>query len=83
MNNMQMDPRLKVIMQLKNGANPQQIVMSMLQQSASQNPMVQNFLALANSHKTNDMEQIVRNMYQAKGLDFDKASSELKEMLRR
>ena len=83
MNNMQMDPRLKVIMQLKNGANPQQIVMSMLQQGASQNPMAQNFLALANSHKTNDMERIVRNMYQAKGLDFDKASSELKEMLRR
>ena len=83
MNNMQMDPRLKVIMQLKNGANPQQIVMGMLQQSASQNPMAQNFLALANSHKTNDMEQIVRNMYQAKGLDFDKASSELEEMLRR
>ena len=83
MNDMQMDPRLKVIMQLKNGANPQQIVMSMLQQSASQNPMAQNFLSLANSHKTNDMEQIVRNMYQTKGLDFEKTSSELKEMLRR
>lgn len=83
MNNMQIDPRMEVIMQLKNGANPQQIVMNMLQQSASQNPMAQNFLALANSHKTNDMEQIVRNMYKAKGLDFDKASNELKEMLRR
>ena len=83
MNNMQMDPRLKIIMQLKNGANPQQIVMSMLQQSASQNPMAQNFLALANSHKKNDMEQLVRNKYQTKGMEFDKASSELKEMLRR
>lgn len=80
MNNIQ-DPRIKLIMQLKNGANPQQIVMNMLQQRASQNPMARNFMSLANSFQINDMEKIVRNMYQARGMDFEKISKEWKQML--
>lgn len=75
------DPRMKIIMQLKNEANPQQIVMNMLQQRASQNPMAQNFMSLANSFQVGDMEKVVRNIYQARGLDFDKVSEEWKQML--
>lgn len=82
MKNLQQDPRFQIISQLKNGANPQQIVMNMLQRQASQNPMAQNFMTLANNFQTNDMEKIVRNMYQAKGLNFDEESQKIKDMLR-
>lgn len=76
------DPRFQILSQLKNGNNPQQIVMNMLQKQAMNNPMAQNFMQLANSFNTQGMEQIVRNMYKERGLDFDNARHELEDFFR-
>ena len=38
---------MQVIMAIRNGQNPQQIVMNMLQERMSQTPMGQNLIALA------------------------------------
>lgn len=79
--NMQ-DPRFRILSQIKNGENPQQIVMSMLKNQAMENPMAQNFMQLANNFNTHDMEAIVRNMYKERGLDFDGTKQELENFFR-
>lgn len=49
--------------------NPQQIVMSILQNNTS--PFAQNLLKMAQAGDAAGIEQIARNMMQEKGRDFD------------
>ena len=76
---MQVNP-MQLIAMIKNGKNPQQLMMSILEQSA-ETPMGANLLNLAKGNKTQEIEKIVRNIYQQKGLDYDKAFNALKETL--
>lgn len=63
---------LQMLSMLKQGANPQQLVMSMLQNNVQGNPMLQNLLSLAQRNDTRGIEQIARNIAKEKGMDFDK-----------
>lgn len=57
---------------LKQNGNPQQVVMSMLQQRAQQgNPVFQNLLGMVQNGDTQGIEKVVRNMAKEKGIDFD------------
>lgn len=59
--------------------NPQQNVMNLLQQRANEgNPLFKNMLNLAQSGNTKEIENIVRNMAQERGLDFDKEFNSFK-----
>lgn len=60
--------------------NPEQMVMSMLQQSTSTNPIARNILSLAQQRDYQQIEQIVRNMAREKGIDFDKEFNNFKQM---
>lgn len=60
--------------------NPEQMVMSMLQQSTSTNPIARNILSLAQQGDYQQIEQIVRNMAREKGIDFDKEFNNFKQM---
>ena len=62
---------MQLIQMMQNGANPQQIAMSMLQERASQNPIMQNLLSLAQQGNTPQNEQIARNIVNERGGDFD------------
>ena len=62
---------MQLIQMMQNGANPQQIAMSMLQERASQNPIMQNLLSLAQQGNTPQIEQIARNIVNERGGDFD------------
>lgn len=62
---------MQLIQMMKNGANPQQIAMSMLQERASQNPIMQNLLSLAQQGNTPQIEQIARNIVNERGGNFD------------
>lgn len=66
-----MNNPIEMINMIKNG-NPQQMVMNMLEQRASQNPMFANILNLVQSGDSQGVETIVRNMAREKGMDFDK-----------
>lgn len=70
-----------LIQMLKNGANPQQLALSMLQQQANKNPMMSNLLQLAQNGKGMEIEQIARNIMKEKGLDFDKEFNSFKNNL--
>jgi hypothetical protein len=67
----------EIINMIKNG-NPQQLVMGMLQQKANQNPMFANILNLVQAGDTQGVENIVRNMFTEKGMDFDKEFNSFK-----
>ena len=72
---------MQVIMAMRNGQNPQQIVMNMLQERMSQTPMGQNLIALAKNNQTAQIEQIARNICNQRGIDFDKEFNSFKDSL--
>ena len=75
---MQMNP-IQIIQMIKGGSNPQQLMMSFLQQQ--NNPMANNLLQMAQNGNTGGIEQVARNMCAQKGLDFDKEFSSFKQQL--
>lgn len=75
---MQMNP-MQIIQMIKSGSNPQQLMMSFLQQQ--NNPMANNLLQMAQNGNTSGIEQIARNICAQKGLDFDKEFNSFKQQL--
>ena len=61
---------MQIIQLIKQGQNPQQLVLMMLQQQAN-NPLGANLLSLAQQGKTAEIEKIARNLCKEKGVDFD------------
>lgn len=74
------DP-MKLILAIKNGQNPQQLIMSVLENEMASTPMGANLLSLAKEGRTADIEQIVRNISKQRGIDFDKEFPAFKERL--
>ena len=65
------DPNM-LIQMIKQGQNPQQLMLSILRGQAYNNPLGQNLLNLAQQGRTSDLEKVVRNIYaQQGGKDFD------------
>ena len=44
----------------------------MIEQNASQNPVLANLLTLAKNNDSKGIEQVARNLMKEKGIDFDK-----------
>ena len=65
---------------IKQGGNPQQMVMSMLEQSTQSNPIAKNIYSLSRQGNYAEIEQIARNMTRERGLDFDKEFNSFKQM---
>ena len=75
-----MDP-MQIIQMIKNGQNPQQLIISILQNNYGQTPFGANLLQLAKENKTQEIEQIARNLCQQRGVDFDTAFKEFRNNL--
>ena len=66
------DPKM-LIQMIRQGQNPQQLMISILQGQAYNNPLGKNLLNLAQSGQTDELEKVIRNLYtQQGGKDFDK-----------
>ena len=63
---------MQLIQMIRQGRNPQQLLMSILQGQAGSNPMSANLLAFAQQGDGNGIEQFARNFFQSQGMDFDK-----------
>ena len=63
---------MQLIQLIKNGNNPQQLIMNILQQNGNNNPILNNAMNLAQNGNDSALEMIARNIAQQKGLDFDK-----------
>ena len=75
------DPNVLIRM-IKQGKNPQQLMLSILQGEAYNNPLGQNLLNLAQSGRTDELEKVIRNIYaQQGGKNFDEEFKAFKEAL--
>lgn len=77
--NYQVNPT-DLIQMIRRGSNPQQLMMSILEQSASNNnPMMANLMQLAKNNDTAAIEQFARNLAKSSGLDFDREFSNFRK----
>ena len=75
------DPKM-LIQMIRQGNNPQQLMLSILQGQSYNNPLGKNLLNLAQQGKTADIERIVRNLYaQQGGQNFDQDFEAFKRAL--
>jgi hypothetical protein len=73
---------MQYIQMMKN-SNPQEIVMNMLKQNATDgNPMAQNLLQMVNNRDVQGIENMARNVARERGVDYDKEFNNFKQMFR-
>ena len=70
-----------LVQAIKNGQNPQQLMLNILENNMSGTPLGDNLIELAKNGKGADIEKIVRNIAEQKGIDFDKEFPAFVEML--
>lgn len=63
---------IQLINMIKSGQNPQQMLMSIMENQIGSTPMGANLLSLMRSNNTTEIERVARNICAQKGLDFDK-----------
>lgn len=73
------DPN-RLIQMIRQGQNPQQLMLSILEGQAS-TPMGANLLKLARNGQTAQIEQIARNLCRERGVDFDQEFMNFRRML--
>lgn len=61
---------------IKNGKNPQQMAMSMLQNNG--NPILNNLMIMAKKGDNKGIENFARNLFKEKGRNFDEEFSNFK-----
>ena len=72
---------MQLIQMIRQGRNPQQLMLSILQGDAANNPMSANLLALAQRGDEQAIEQFARNFFQSQGMDFDKEFMAFRQQL--
>ena len=72
---------MQLIAAIKNGQNPQQLMLSILEGRMSTTPLGQNLLTLAKNNDTKGIEQVVRNLSKQQGVDFDTEFAAFRKML--
>ena len=68
---------MQLLGMIKNGSNPQQLMLSILEQ----NPNMKTLIDLAKANNANGIENFVRNYVNSQGGDFDKDFNAFKQML--
>lgn len=77
---LQVNP-IDVMSMIRQGQNPQQIMLNLLEQEASSTPLGKNLIELAKQNKTAEIEQIARNLARERGIDYDKEFNAFKQKL--
>lgn len=72
---------MQLIQLIKNGQNPQQLLMGILQQQGQNNPILKNAMNMANNGNVSGLEMLARNLTAQKGMDFDKEFSNFKQQI--
>lgn len=69
---------MNLLQAIRSGANPQQLVMGVLEGQMASTPIGKNLLQLVKENRTSEIEQIARNICAEKGIDFDKEFASFK-----
>ena len=73
---------MQLLQLIKGGRNPQEIIMSILQQQGNNNPIIQNATGLAKNGYISAIYMIARNLAKQKGLDVDIEFANFKNYLK-
>lgn len=71
---------IQLMQYIRKSGNPQQFMINVMQEQSSNNPVITNLLSLAKANKTEDIENIARNLLKEQGKDFDKEFANFKQM---
>lgn len=71
----------QMIQMIRQGYDPQQLVLSMMENYMRGTPFGNNLINLARQGNTKEIEKIARNITQQRGGDFDKEFSEFKKRM--
>lgn len=74
----QVNPAI-LIQMIKSGQNPQQLLISILEGAASDNPINSNLLDMVKNNRTADIEKFARNYLASQGRDFDEEFNAFKK----
>ena len=72
---------MQIIAMIKNGQNPQQLVLSMLENQMGGTPMGNNLLQMARNGQSDDIEKFARNLFESRGLNFDEEFNSFKSQM--
>lgn len=72
---------IDLISSIKNGANPQQLVMQVLESRMRGTPLGDNLINLAKENNTKEIERFARNLCAQNGVDFDSEFKAFREKL--
>lgn len=74
------DPN-QLIQMIKNGANPQQLMLNVLENQMRGTPTGDNLINMIKQGRTSEIEQFARNFSKQNGKDFDTEFNNFKKML--
>ena len=72
---------INILSMIKNGGNPQQIMMNLLETQMKGTPMGDNLINLAKSGNVQGIEEFARNYVKQNGKDFDQEFSAFRQNL--
>lgn len=72
---------MQLVAMIKNGKNPEQLLMSIMQNNMKGNPMMQNIFELMQNRNYQGIENVARNLAKQRGIDFDKEFADFKKSL--
>lgn len=70
---------VNILSMIKNGGNPQQIMMNLLETQMKGTPMGDNLINLAKSGNVQGIEEFARNYVKQNGKDFDQEFSAFRQ----
>ena len=71
---------MQLIQMIKGGKNPQQLLMSILQQQGQNNPIIQNATNLARNGNVAGLEALAKNLAEQRGLNYEEQINNLRKM---
>lgn len=72
---------MQFLQMIRGGANPEQLMISLLEQRMQGTPMGANLLNLAKANNGKGIEQIARNMCNQRGINYDQEFARFKQTL--
>ena len=65
---------------IKQGKNPEQLMLAFLQEQMGNTPMGNNLIQMAQKRDSRGIEQIARNYFRQQGKDYDKEFNSFRQM---
>lgn len=72
---------MQLIQMIRNGKNPQQLVMSFFEQQMGSTPTGETLLQMMKENRTGDIENFARNLCKSRGVDFDKEFANFRKQM--